>query len=149
MSLVRWDPFRELMGIQNSISRLLDENPPLRYPEKGALAQGWMFPVDIKDTPEAIVIKAEIPGMNREDIKLGYKDNVLTIRGERRKEEKAENTNYIRVERSYGSFSRSFAIDAPVKYDAIKAHYKDGVLDITLPKEEESKFREIDINVEQ
>lgn len=148
MSLVRWDPFRELVGIQNSISRFLDEGLPARYPEKGALVQGWMFPVDIKDTPDAIVIKAEIPGMNREDIKLGYKDNVLTIRGERRKEERDEGENYIRVERSYGSFSRSFAVDAPVRYDAIKAQYKDGVLDIILPKEEESKFREIDINIE-
>lgn len=149
MNLVRWDPFRELMGVQNTISRLLDENFPLRYPEKGTLAQGWMFPVDIKDTPDAIVIKAEIPGMNREDIKLGYKDNVLTIRGERRKEEKQENENYIRVERSYGSFSRSFALDAPVKYEGIRAQYRNGVLEITLPKEEESKFREIDIDVAQ
>ncbi len=149
MSLARWEPFRELMDIQNTVARLLDQSFPFRYPEKGTLAQGWMFPVDIEDTPEAIVIKAEMPGMKRDDIKVGYKDNVLTIRGERKQEVKKEGSNYIRVERSYGSFNRSFSVDVPVKYDEIKALYKDGILEIVLPKEEESKFKEIEIDVVQ
>jgi HSP20 family protein len=135
------------MGIQQTINKLLGEDFPARHPEKGALVQGWMFPVDIKDTPDAFLIKAEIPGINREDVKLSFKDNILTIRGERRAEEKQENENYIRIERSYGSFSRSFALDTPVKHEEIKARYKDGMLEITLPKEKESGFKEIDIDV--
>ncbi|KUK83455.1 MAG: Molecular chaperone [Pelotomaculum thermopropionicum] len=146
MALVKWDPFRELAGLQQSINRIFEDN--LRYPREsdGNLAQGWMFPVDIKDTPEAVLIKAELPGMNREDIKISFSDNLLTIRGERKKEEKEEKHNYLRVERSYGTFSRSFSVDVPVKENEIKARYQDGVLNITLPKKEDYR-KEVSIEI--
>jgi len=148
MALVKWDPFRDLMGLQSSISRFLDDNfRPWRMPE-GALAQEGVFPVDIKDTPEAILVKAELPGMNKGDIKVSLADNILTIRAERKKEEKEERANYIRVERSYGSFSRSFTVDVPVKQDEMKARYQDGILEITLPKQTVSRSREVNIEID-
>lgn len=148
MALVKWDPFREMASLQHSINRLFDDNFRLLKAPEGALAQGLSFPVDIKDTGEAILIKAELPGMSKEDIKVNFNDNMLTIRGERKREEKEEGANFIRVERSYGSFSRSFSVDMPVKYNEIKARYQDGVLEITLPKEEEAKKKEISVEVE-
>jgi len=147
MSLVRWDPLRELSVLQNSIARLFDESYG-RGVEKGGLTQGWMFPVDVKVVPEAIIIKAELPGISREDIKVSFNDNLITIFGERKKEEKTEQDKFLRIERSYGSFSRTFSLDVPVKQDDIKARYKDGVLEIVLPKADQPKGRDIDIQVE-
>ncbi|MGC7847208.1 Hsp20/alpha crystallin family protein [Desulforudis sp. 1088] len=142
MSLVRWDPFRELSALQHSINRLFEDI----YPRQGNLTQGWMFPVDIKETPEAILVKAEIPGVSKDDIKVTFDNNVLTIRGERKSEEKEEGTNFLRVERKYGSFSRSFSVDVPVDQEKIKASYKDGVLEVVLPKgAEDSKGVTVEI----
>lgn len=134
MNLVRWDPFRELANLQNSVSRLFDEHY-LRPFERANLTQGWMFPVDIKDTPEAVTIRAELPGMEKKDINVSFNDNVLTIRGERRKEEKEEGSSFVRMERSYGSFSRSFSLDVPVKPDEIKARYENGILEVIMAKD--------------
>ncbi|MCL6610575.1 MAG: Hsp20/alpha crystallin family protein [Peptococcaceae bacterium] len=148
MSLVRWDPFFDLVNIRNSINRLFDEG--FRYPrhaDGSNLTQSWTFPVDIKDTPDAIVIHAEIPGMSRENISLSYSNNVLTIRGERKNELKEEGANCIRIERKYGSFSRSFSLDVPIDEEAIKASYKDGILEINLPKKDQARTREIEIDV--
>ncbi len=148
MSLVRWDPFRDLNNLQNSINRLFDDSMRyLRQPDGANLTQSWMFPVDIKETPDAVVIYAEIPGISREDISLSYNNNVLTIRGERKNELREEGASYIKVERKYGSFSRSFSLDVPIEQEAIKACYKDGMLEITLPKKEQAKTREIEIEI--
>ncbi|MCG9967089.1 Hsp20/alpha crystallin family protein [Pelotomaculum terephthalicicum JT] len=146
MDLIKWDPFHELTGLQSSINRLFDEN--FRHPRMlaGTLAHGWAFPVDIKDTPDAVLIKAEIPGANKEDIQVTFNDNLLTIRGERRKEEKEEGANFLRTERSYGSFSRSFTMDIPVKHDEMKARYRDGILEIVLPKDMDA--RKVGKNIE-
>lgn len=148
MAMVRWEPFRELVNLQNTFNRFFDENYGLsRFPDGSSPARGQAFPVDIKDTADAVIIKAEIPGMKREEISVVYNDNVLTIGGERRHEEKEEGSNYIRLERRYGSFSRSFSLDVPVDQEQIKASYKDGILEITLPKKEAgSKKINIDIN---
>lgn len=149
MALVRWDPFRELAGLQQSINRLFEENFRfIRQPE-GSITQGWMFPVDIKETPEAILVKAELPGMDKEDIKVSFSDNLLTISGERKNEEREERGNYLRVERSYGTFRRSFSVDVPVKENEIKARYQDGILEVTLPKKEEFGRKEINIEIEE
>ncbi|MFZ5649029.1 MAG: Hsp20/alpha crystallin family protein [Bacillota bacterium] len=148
MALVRWEPFRDLVNLQNSINRLFDENYSLfRLPDGNNLTQGLAFPVDIKDTADAVVIKAEIPGVKREDVSVIYNENILTIRGERKHEEKEEGASYIKVERRYGSFSRSFSLDVPVDHEKIKASYKDGILEINLPKKEKAKSKEIDIEV--
>ncbi|MCL6638965.1 MAG: Hsp20/alpha crystallin family protein [Firmicutes bacterium] len=147
MALVRWDPFREMANLQASISKLFEEGARLAK-EDGGFVQGWMFPVDIKETTGSLILKAEIPGLNREDIKISFADGRLTIRGERKKETREEGERFLRVERSYGSFSRTFTVDVPVDKDAIKARYADGILEITLPKQEEVKPREITIDVE-
>jgi HSP20 family protein len=149
MSLVRWEPFRELVNLQDSINRVFDDNIHYlgKYANRGNLTQGWMFPVDIRDNGSAIVLQAEIPGMNKEDINVSYNDNVITIRGERKDEEKKEGANFIKIERKYGSFSRSFSLDVPVDHEMISASYKNGILEITMPRKEESKGKEIDIEV--
>lgn len=148
MAIVRWDPFRELNTLQHSINRLFDDNLRFLRAPDAALAQGGAFPVDIKDTPEAVVVIAELPGFNKEDIKVNFNDNMLSIKGERNREEKEESENYLRVERSYGSFSRSFSVDVPVKQDEIKARYQDGVLEITLPKQDEAAKKEFNVEIE-
>ncbi|MCG9968020.1 Hsp20/alpha crystallin family protein [Pelotomaculum terephthalicicum JT] len=148
MALVKWDPFRDLSGLQSSINRLFDDSFRFWREPEAALTQEGAFPVDIKDTPGEFLIKAELPGFNKDNIKVILTDNLLTIRAERQKEEKEENANYLRVERSYGSFSRSFTLNMPVKQDKLRARYHDGVLEITLPKEEDARKKEININIE-
>ena len=149
MSLVRWDPFRDLSSFQNSINRIFDDRFSYLKPLEGVnLTQSWVFPVNIKDTPEAVVIHAEIPGVKREDISLSYNDKVLTIRGERKNGVKEEDGSYIKVERKYGAFSRSFSLDIPVEEEKIKACYKEGILEIILPKKEQAKSKEIEIEVD-
>lgn len=148
MALVKWDPFRDLSSLQSSINRLFDDNFRFWREPEATLSQEGAFPVDIKDTPEAILIKAELPGFNKDNIKVGLADNLLTIRAERQREEKEESANYLRVERSYGSFSRSFTLNMPVKHEKLKARYQDGILEISLPKEEDIKNKEINIDIE-
>ena len=148
MTMVKWSPFREMLTLQNSINKLFDEN--LRFmgnQEHGGFIQGWSFPVDIKETDDDIIITAEIPGMSREDLKINFMENQLTIRGERKKETKEEGSRFIRMERNYGSFCRTFTVDVPVKPEEIKAKYRDGVLEICLPKKEESKPKDINIEI--
>ncbi|MDD3654345.1 MAG: Hsp20/alpha crystallin family protein [Desulfotomaculaceae bacterium] len=150
MDLIRREPYHALSGIQSSINRLFEDNFPylnLNAP-MNLFSQGASFPVDIKDTREAVLIKADLPGMNKEDIKISLADNVLTIRGERKKEEKEEGTDYVRVERSYGSFSRSFTVDVPVKEEEMRARYNGGILEITLPKEKASRRKVTNIDIQ-
>ena len=106
-----------------------------------------MFPVDIKENPETVVVRAEIPGIKGEDIKINLHENQLTIQGERKQETEEKGDRFIRVERSYGSFYRAFSVGVPVKADEIKASYKDGILEVVLPKEEKAKPKEIQIEV--
>lgn len=148
MDLVKWEPFREMTGLQASINRLFDEffSAPGFWGRRGF--QGWMFPVDVKETADSVIVKADIPGINKEDVRITYQGNLLTISGERKSETKDERENYLRMERSYGSFSRTIAIDAPVDSDNIKARYHNGILEITLPKTEKGRPREIVIDAD-
>ena len=107
----------------------------------------WQPVVDIEETPEAYLVRAELPGMRLEDIKITVADNALSIRGEKRREEEKKGTTYHRVERVYGSFERSFSLSHAVAADKIEATYRDGVLDVSIPKAEEAKAREIQIKV--
>ena len=106
----------------------------------------WMPAVDIRETEEAYEVAAELPGMSKKDINITLEDNVLTLSGERRFEKESEKDNYHRIERAYGSFSRSFTLGHGVDSEGVKAAFKDGVLTITVPKREESKPRKIAIN---
>lgn len=147
MAIVRWDPFRDLNSLQSSINRLFDDNVRfLREPES-SLNQTGAFPVDIQDTNEAILFKAELPGFDKKEIKISLKDSILNIRAERQEERKDENSNYIRMERSYGLFSRSFTLNDLIDQEKMKAQYQDGVLEITLPKKADTDKKETYIDI--
>lgn len=150
MAIVRWDPFCELASLQSSITKLFDES--FKFPRlsgQGGFAHGWTFPVDVKETEDSIILKADIPGLNREEIKINFAGNQLTILGERKKEIKEEGERFLRAERSFGSFSRTFTVDLPVKSEEIKARYVDGILEIALPKKEDVKPRQIEVEAQE
>jgi HSP20 family protein len=107
----------------------------------------WSPSCDIYETKNEIVVKAEIPGVKKEDIKLSLQENVLTLTGERKFEEETKKENYVRVERGYGSFMRSFTLPSYVDVKKIGAEFKDGLLEVKLPKSEETKPKEIEIKV--
>ncbi len=141
------EPFRELTTLQERLNKVFDDMFPGAL--KSRETNEWIPAVDIYETNDAINIEVEAPGMKQEDIKINLENNTLTIYGERKFEKKEENKNYYRMERSYGSFSRSFLLPENVNVEGIKAKYKDGVLTITLPKKPESKPKEIPIESEE
>jgi HSP20 family protein len=148
MAITRWRPFRDLVSIQDEMNRLFDDffGRPVAGQE---WTEGvWTPSVDVSETKENVVINAEIPGMSKEDVKLSVQDNVLTLSGEKKQEKEEKDAKYHRIERNYGSFSRSFTLPASVKPDKVKATYKDGMLKISLPKTEEAKPKEIPISIE-
>lgn len=143
MTLVRWNPFwRDFGPLVNTFKTFDTAAGEIERDFVGA----WYPPVDIFDKGSEIVLKAELPGLKKEDIGINVEDNLLTVRGERKREEEVKEKGYFRTERSYGSFSRSFKLPATVAADKIDAAYKDGVLTITLPKAEEAKPRQIEVN---
>lgn len=145
MSIVRYDPFRDLRSLQDEVNRLFTSNLTRAFDDEGIARGAWNPSVDIYENKDQIVLEAELPGMNREDFDLSVENNVLTLRGERRFEKKDESDNYHRVERSYGSFSRSFTLPQTVSAEGAVAEYTNGVLRVTLPKREEVKARRIEI----
>lgn len=145
MSIVRYDPFRDLRSLQDEVNRLFSTNLSRVFGDEGIARGAWNPNVDIYENKDQIVIEAELPGMNREDFDLSFENNVITLRGERRFEKRDESDNYHRVERSYGSFTRSFTLPPTVSGEGISAEYRNGVLRITLPKREEVKARRIEI----
>ena len=146
MAVVRWDPFRDLNLIQDRMNRLFDDSGRTWRNDEPAATTSWSPSVDIFETEGEIVVKAELPGMERKDIALHLENNVLTLRGERKFEKETKNENYHRIERSYGNFSRSFSIPATVDEEKIRADYKDGVLQIVLPKKDQAKPKQIRIS---
>jgi HSP20 family protein len=147
MALVRWDPFRELEDMSERLNRVFTR-PALRPSGKEALTVAdWMPTVDISETDAEYLIKAELPEVKKEDVKLTVHDNVLTITGERKYEKEEKGKKYHRVERSYGSFVRSFTLPESVDEANVKAEYKDGVLSLHLPKTEKVKPKAIDVKV--
>lgn len=148
MSIIRYDPFRDLRSLQDEVNRLFSTNVARFGDDEGIARGAWNPTVDIYENKDQIVIEAELPGMNREDFDLSFENNIITLRGERRFEKKDESDNYHRVERSYGSFTRSFTLPQTVSGDGISAEYRNGVLRVTLPKREEIKARRIEIKGE-
>lgn len=145
MSIVRYDPFRDLRNLQDEVNRLFSTNISRVFGDEGIARGAWNPSIDIYENKDQIVVEAELPGMKREDFDLSIENNVLTLRGERRFEKKDEGDNYHRVERSYGSFTRSFTLPQTVTGESANAEYKNGVLRVTLPKREEVKARRIEI----
>lgn len=142
-SVIRWDPFRNLSGLQEQVNRLF-ESSFRGQPDESALTT-WAPSVDIYETENELVLKADLPEVAEKDIDVHVENNMLTVRGERKFEQKVKEENYLRVERAYGSFSRSFSLPNTVDTEAIKAEYKNGVLTVTMPKRAESKPKQVRI----
>ena len=148
MSIVRYDPFRDLRTLQEEVNRLFSTNLTRGFGEESIGRWDSRPRVDIYENKDHIVLEAELPGMKREDFELSVENNVITLRGERQFEKNEDSDNYHRVERSYGSFTRSFTLPQTVSAEGATAEYKNGVLRVTLPKREEAKARRIEISGE-
>ena len=146
MSITRWDPFQNLNTLQEQVNRLFESSLPGRRSE-GAAITTWAPAVDIYETENELVLKADLPDLNEKDIDVRVENNMLTIRGERKFEQNVKEEDYLRIERTYGSFSRSFSLPNTVSTEGIKAEYKNGVLEIALPKRAESKPKQVKVNV--
>ena len=144
MNLVTYDPFREMRSLQDEVNRLFSSS--FNRPGDNEMMQGsWNPSVDIYENKDHIVLEAELPGMKPEDVHISVENNVLTIHGERKFEKKDDKDNFHRVERSYGSFTRSFTLPPTVSSEAADAVFENGVLRLTLTKREEAKPRRIEI----
>ena len=138
-----WDPFRGLETLQEEMNRFLSES------STGWSEGMWNPQIDIVDEKDHLVVKADIPGMSKDEIQVTVEDDNLILKGEKKHEEKTKDKNFIREERSYGAFYRSIPLPAHVKADGVKAFYKNGVLELEVPQKEESKPKQINIEVKQ
>ncbi len=146
MAIVRWEPFRDLLTTQDRFNRLLNDTFSNLFGSEQPAAKSWAPPVDIVETDHALVVKAELPGIDLKDVEIRVEDGTLYLKGERKYEQDVKEENYRRVERSYGTFMRSFTLPNSVNTDDAKAEYKDGVLTLTMAKREEAKPKTIKIN---
>lgn len=144
-TLSRWEPFRGVGSLQEQINRVFDDVVG-RTSDESALST-WVPAVDIYETEHELVVKADLPDVDPKDLDIRVENNLLTIHGERKFEKKVSEENYLRVERSYGTFSRSFSLSNTVNPEAIKADYQNGVLTLSIPKREEAKPKQIKVNV--
>ena len=145
MSIVKYDPFRDLRSLQDEMTRVFAGVLPSSYNREEMTRGAWAPSVDIFEDKDRLILEAELPGMSREDFEISVENNVITLRGERKFEKKTEGDNYHRVERSYGSFTRSFTLPQSVTAEGASADFENGVLRVSLPKREETKARKIEI----
>ncbi len=135
MAPIRWDPFRDLLSLQERMNKLFEDSMVRTASRAGETSQStWTPAVDILEKEAEIILKAELPGVILEDVDLQIKDDILTLRGERRFDKETKKENYHRIERSYGLFSRSFTLPSIVDQAGIRARFKDGILEVKLPK---------------
>ena len=148
MTLVRWDPFRELEDMSDRLNRMFSRPAlPQTNGKEAIVVADWAPSVDVSETDGEYQIKAEIPDVKKEDVKVTLENGVLTIQGERKFEKEEKGKKYHRVERSYGSFVRSFTLPDLVDEANVKAEFKDGVLNLKLPKSEKVKPKAIEVTV--
>jgi HSP20 family protein len=147
MAIVRWEPFRDLFTTQDRFNRILSQAFSNPFGDEDSKLGSWAPAVDIFETDENLVVKAELPGVNPKDVEVRVEDSTLYLKGQRRFENEVKEENYHRVERSYGSFTRTFALPSSINADKVTAEYKDGLLTLTMPKREEAKPKTIKINV--
>ncbi len=145
MAIIRWDPFRDLVTLREKMNRLFEDVGAGRGQEKELISSSWNPAVDIYESENQLVMTAEIPGVDEKDVEIKIEDNTLTIKGERKFEKETKQENYHRIERSYGSFYRSFTLPNYVDQDKIHAEHENGVLKITMPKKTELKPRKVKI----
>ncbi|MPZ75574.1 MAG: Hsp20 family protein [Deltaproteobacteria bacterium] len=148
MQLVRWEPFDGFNKVQSRINDLFGDGFGRSWDNAATRSESWYPAVDILESKEAYLLRAELPGMKKEDFNLEVKDGTLTLTGERKAVKPADGVEYRSVERVNGKFVRSFTLPETVKHDGIQATYKDGILEIHIPKAEEAKPRQIDITVQ-
>jgi HSP20 family protein len=149
MALIRWEPVRELNTIQNEMNRLFNtffDAPAPAAGQTGTLRR-WIPAMDLVETENDFVLRADIPGLSEEDVNIELEDNVLTISGERKAEHEENKEGYYRVERAWGSFSRSLTLPEGVNAEAVKASFDRGVLEVRIPKPEQRKPRKVAISV--
>ncbi len=144
-TLNRWEPFRGAATLQEQVNRLFGN--VLEHSGEESNLTSWAPAVDIYETEHELVVKADLPEVDPKELDIRVENNLLTIRGERKFEKKVNEESYLRVERAYGSFSRSFSLANTVNSEAIKAEYQNGVLTLTIPKREEAKPKQIKVNV--
>lgn len=148
MAIVRWDPFRDLAEVQERVNRVLGEFYGGRGQDDVMRRGTWIPPVDIYEGPNhEMVIKAELPDIRREDIDIRVEDNTLTISGEKKLDEDVKQEQFHRVERAYGTFTRSFSLPATIDTEKVAAEFKNGVLTVKLPMREEAKPKQIQVKV--
>jgi HSP20 family protein len=144
-----WTPFRALRDLEHEMDRAfgLTRWPVVERETTGLLEGVWSPSVDVYQTEDKIVVKADVPGLEKKDFDISVVNSHLTIKGERKHEDEVKEENYHRIERAYGAFERTFALPATVDAEKIQAEYKDGVLEVTLPKKEEAKPKQIAVKV--
>ena len=149
-NIVRFDPFEDMARLQREVNCLFDDSgrPTGRGGAELASARTWAPAVDIFEDREEIVVRADLPGLRQEDIDIELTGDTLTLKGERKFQDTQRKDNYVRVERAYGHFQRSFTIGVPVRNDAVKASYRDGILEVHLPKSEETKPKKVQVTAE-
>lgn len=145
-SLASWPTFGRLSELRNEIDRLF-ESPLSELTGTSQLLSGWTPALDVYEEKDNFIVKAELPGMKKEDIEVSFHDGSLSVSGERKSETKHEDAEVYRAERFFGRFQRTISLPAAVAADRIKAAYKDGVLTVTLPKTEEAKPKQIDVSI--
>ena len=145
MALIRWEPAAELNTIQNEMNRLF--NTFFDQPGPTSTARRWLPPMDLLETAEHYVLRADLPGLSDGDVNVQLQDNVLTVSGERNAEHEQQQEGYHRLERAFGAFSRSLTLPDGVDPDAVQAHFDRGVLEIKIPKPEQRKPRQVQIKL--
>ena len=148
-SVDRWEPFRSLVDIQGDVNRLLDNFMGRAFNGEMAKGRTWLPAVDMHETKDSVVLKVELPGVREKDVAVSITGDLLSIKGERRWDDESTDQKFLHVERVYGQFERLVQLPMAVQADKVKATYRDGVLEVTLPKAEELKPREIKIDVQQ
>jgi HSP20 family protein len=148
MTIVRWEPLRELTSLQTEMNRLF--NSVFDAPSASGSAGGarrWVPAMDLVETPDDFVLRADLPGMTRDDVKLEIEENVLTVSGERQAEHAENEQGFYRLERAFGTFSRSLTLPKGVDGEAVSASFRDGVLEVHIPKPAQAKPRRVEIAV--
>jgi HSP20 family protein len=149
MTLIRWEPTRELQSIQSEMNRLFNTffEPAAGGNGSGAVLRRWSPAMDLVETDDNFVLRADLPGVAEDDVKIELEDNVLTVSGERKASHEENKAGYYRVERSYGSFARTLTLPEGVDADSINASFDKGVLEVKIPKPEPRKPRKVAIAV--
>jgi HSP20 family protein len=147
MQIARWEPFRDLVTTQDRFNRLFNDAFARAFGDEEPASRAWVPPVDIYETDDSLVLKAELPGINPDDVEVRVEDNTLYLKGERKFQKDVKEENLHRLERSYGMFSRSFVLPGSIDSGKVQAAYKDGILILAMPKREEAKPKTIKINV--